>query len=35
MAGPALIAAGLMMLLTRELDSSRTGTEQVAESIAF
>jgi AAHS family 4-hydroxybenzoate transporter-like MFS transporter len=35
MAAPALLAAGLMMLLTRELDSGRARTEQVAESIVF
>jgi MFS transporter, AAHS family, 4-hydroxybenzoate transporter len=35
MAVPALLAAGLMMLLTRELDCRRAGTERVAGSIVF
>jgi MFS transporter, AAHS family, 4-hydroxybenzoate transporter len=35
MAVPALLAAGLMMLLTRELDCRRAGTERIAGSIVF
>ena len=35
LAGPALLAAGLMMLLARELASSQRGTQRVAESIVL